>query len=110
VNTELVVPVNQPLVLNMTATDVIHSFWVPEWRIKQDLVPGMTTHVNYVPKLTGTFRLACNQACGLSHTAMYANVQVVTEEEFTAWLNEQAVVQGIQPSQQAALDQQTANN
>ena len=109
-NAELVVPVNQPLVLNMTSTDVIHSFWVPEWRVKQDLVPGMTTHVNYVPKMTGEFRLACNQVCGLSHTAMYANVRVVTEEEFTAWLNDQAVAQGRQPQEQAALDQQTASN
>lgn len=109
-NAELVVPVEQPLVLNMTATDVIHSFWIKEWRIKQDLVPGMTTHVNYVPKLTGEFTLACNQACGLSHTAMYATVRVVTQDEYTAWLDEQAVAQGIQPGQQAALDAQTASN
>jgi cytochrome c oxidase subunit 2 len=109
-NAELVVPVDQPIVLNMTATDVIHSFWVKEWRIKQDLVPGLTTHVNYVPKLTGEFTLACNQACGLSHTAMYAKVRVVTQDEYTAWLDEQAVAQGIQPGQQAALDQQAASN
>jgi cytochrome c oxidase subunit 2 len=109
-NAELVVPVDQPLVLNMTSNDVIHSFWVKEWRIKQDLVPGLTTHVNYVPKLTGEFTLACNQACGLSHTAMYAKVRVVTQDEYTAWLDEQAVAQGIQPQAQAALEQQAASN
>lgn len=109
-NAELVVPVNQPLVLNMTSNDVIHSFWIPQWRIKQDVVPGMTTHVNYVPTITGEFQLACNQVCGLSHTTMYANVRVVTEEEYTAWLDEQAVAQGIQPQEQAALNQPADSN
>ena len=108
-NAELVVPVNQPLRLEMTSKDVSHSFWVPEWRIKQDVVPGLTTQVNYIPTATGEFTLACNQACGLSHTTMYANVRVVTEEEFTAWLDEQAVVQGIQPQEQAGLELQTAS-
>jgi cytochrome c oxidase subunit 2 len=102
-NAELVVPVNQPLVLEMTSPDVIHSFWVKEWRLKQDLVPGMTTHINFTPDATGEFTLACNQACGLSHTNMYAKVRVVTQEEYTAWVNEQALVQGI------AVDQQTAS-
>jgi cytochrome c oxidase subunit 2 len=102
-NAELVVPVNQPLLLEMTSPDVIHSFWVKEWRLKQDLVPGMTTHINFTPDATGEFTLACNQACGLSHTNMYAKVRVVTQEEYTAWVNEQALVQGI------AVDQQTAS-
>ena len=109
-NAELVVPVDQPLLLEMTSKDVIHSFWVPEWRVKQDLVPGMTTHINFTPQTTGEFTLACNQACGLSHTAMYANVRVVTAEEFTAWLDEQAVAQGIQPAAEAAVTQQTVSN
>lgn len=101
-NAELVVPVNQPIQLEMTSKDVVHSFWVKEWRIKQDLVPGMMTHVNYVPTMTGEFTLACNQVCGLSHTNMYAKVRVVTPEEYTAWLTDQAVAQGIQPDMQVA--------
>jgi cytochrome c oxidase subunit 2 len=110
-NAELVVPVDQPIVLEMTSNDVLHSFWVPEWRMKQDLVPGMTTHINYTPQVTGEFTLACNQVCGLSHTNMYAKVRVVTSEEFTAWLDEQALAQGIAPNQQAMqVDLQTASN
>jgi cytochrome c oxidase subunit 2 len=116
-NAELVVPVNQPLALNMTSPDVIHSFWVPEWRLKQDLVPGMTTHINYTPTETGEFTLACNQACGLSHTQMYATVRVVTPEEYTAWVTEQALAQGVEPDlaamkAQVVVDasQQTASN
>ncbi len=102
-NAELVVPVDQPLTLNMTSKDVIHSFWVKEWRIKQDLVPGMTTHINFIPTVTGEYTLACNQVCGLSHTSMYAKVRVVTEQEYTAWLDGQALAQGLQPSHQALL-------
>lgn len=109
-NAELVVPVGQPLLLEMTSNDVIHSFWVPEWRVKQDLVPGMNTHINFTPKITGEFTLACNQACGFSHTEMYAKVRVVPPDEFTAWLDEQAVAQGIQPAQQAGLTGQTVSN
>jgi cytochrome c oxidase subunit II len=94
--TELVVPVNQSLRMDMTATDVIHSFWIPEWRIKQDLVPGLTTHVNFTPDRVGEYELLCNQACGLSHTIMVAKVRVVTPEEYTAWLDTQLVEQGQQ--------------
>jgi len=110
-NAELVVPVGQPLMLEMTSKDVLHAFWVKEWRMKQDLVPGMTTHIHYTPTATGEFTLACNQVCGLSHTNMYAKVRVVTKEEYTAWANEQALAQGVQPHEQAIkLDLQTASN
>ena len=64
--TELVVPVDQNLTMEMVATDVIHSFWVPQWRVKQDLVPGHVTHVHFTPDKVGEFTLECNQICGLS--------------------------------------------
>jgi cytochrome c oxidase subunit II len=110
-NAELVVPVGQPLQLEMTAKDVIHSFWVKEWRMKQDLVPGLVTHIHYTPSATGEFILACNQVCGLSHTNMYAKVRVVTKEEYTAWAQQQALAQGVQLDAQAMkVDLQTASN
>lgn len=93
---ELVVPVNKNLRMEMTAPDVIHSFWVPQWRIKQDLVPGLTTTVHYTTDQEGEFPLMCNQVCGLSHTTMVANVKVVSEQEYTAWLHQQMVAQGQQ--------------
>ena len=89
-------PVNQNLRMEMTSPDVIHSFWVPEWRIKQDVVPGLTTHVDYTTDREGVFSLQCNQACGLSHTTMYAPVRVVSQQEYTAWLHQQMVDQGVQ--------------
>jgi cytochrome c oxidase subunit 2 len=110
-NAELVVPVDQPLTLEMTATDVIHSFWIKEWRMKQDLVPGMLTHIHYTPTATGEFTLVCTQACGLSHTNMFAKVRVVTPEEYTAWVTEQALAQGVAPNEQAMkVDLQTVSN
>lgn len=95
-NADLVVPVNQPLTLQMSSKDVIHAFWVKEWRIKQDVVPGMTTSIHYTPVELGQYTLACNQVCGMSHTNMYANVRVVTPEEYQAWANQQLALQGEQ--------------
>ncbi len=111
---EFMVPVGRPVLLQLKSPDVIHSFWVKEWRLKQDLVPGMFTHIYYTPDTTGEFTLACNQACGLSHTTMYAKVRVVTPEEYTAWVEEQALAQGVAPAMAAmkadtSADLQTAS-
>lgn len=110
-NAELVVPVGQPLQLEMTSKDVIHDFWVKEWRMKEDLVPGLTTHIHYTPSATGEFVLTCNQVCGLSHTNMFAKVRVVSQEEYTAWAQQQALAQGVPLDEQAMrIDLQTASN
>jgi cytochrome c oxidase subunit 2 len=85
---ELVLPVNQPVVLNMNAEDVLHSFWVPEFRVKQDLVPGRETHLRITPTQVGDFKLRCAEICGTSHTQMLADVRVVSEADFQAWLDE----------------------
>jgi cytochrome c oxidase subunit 2 len=93
---DLVVPVNQNLTMEMNSKDVIHSFWVPEWRVKQDVVPGMTTHVHYTTDKVGEYSLLCNQICGYNHTGMIAKVRVVPKEEFTAWLQDQLAAQSQQ--------------
>lgn len=93
---ELHVPVGQQLQLNLVALDVLHSFWVPEWRMKRDLVPiaeGNPTDVDNVMRVTpdreGTFQLVCTELCGLGHATMRANVVVESEQEFEQWLSEQ---------------------
>ena len=96
VSAELVVPVGKNLKMEMTAKDVIHSFWVPNWRVKQDLVPGLTTEVHYTPDVVGEYTLMCNQICGISHTTMVTQVKVVPEAEYTAWLHEQLVARSEQ--------------
>lgn len=84
---ELVLPVGQPIRMDMTSKDVVHSFWVPEFRVKQDLVPGRTTHLRFTPSVEGEYRLLCAELCGLNHTGMIATVRVVPLEEFAAFWN-----------------------
>lgn len=83
---ELRVPANRQVKLNMHAQDVIHSFWVPEWRLKQDNVPGMTTDIVVTPDRVGTYQLVCTELCGAGHTTMRATVVVEPERKFDKWL------------------------
>jgi len=92
---ELHVPVGKQLRLKLTAIDVIHSFWVPEWRVKRDLVPKSEhdTSVDDVllvtPDKVGTYQLVCTELCGWGHATMRALVVVHTQEDYDAWLAEQ---------------------
>jgi cytochrome c oxidase subunit II len=90
---ELVLPVNQPVRLQMTAADddVIHAFWVPEFRVKQDVVPGRVTTLRITPTVVGSYLLLCAEICGFGHAEMRANVHVMTQVDFDAWLLDQAV-------------------
>ncbi|MBI2866223.1 MAG: cytochrome c oxidase subunit II [Chloroflexi bacterium] len=82
-------PVDRPVLLELTSRDVVHSFWVPEFRVKQDAVPGMTTHLRITPTLIGEYRLYCAELCGLAHWAMQAPVSVLDQADFQRWVAEQ---------------------
>jgi cytochrome c oxidase subunit 2 len=84
---EIVVPVGRPVIVHLSAKDVIHSFGVPAMRIKQDANPGMMTPVWFTPTALGEFDVACSQLCGLGHYRMKAILRVVTAEEFQRWLD-----------------------
>jgi cytochrome c oxidase subunit II len=86
---ELVLPIDKTVKLELTAEDVIHSFWVPEWRVKKDAVPGITTEVIVTPTKEGRFPVICTELCGLGHAAMRARAVVVSEEEFRQWVADQ---------------------
>jgi cytochrome c oxidase subunit 2 len=86
---ELYLPVNQQVLLNMTSQDVIHSFWVPEFRVKQDLVPGRTTEYRITPTLIGDYKVRCAELCGTSHAYMLAPIHVVSEADFQAWVQKE---------------------
>ena len=86
---ELILPVDQPVELQMTSPDVIHAFWVPEWRQKQDIVPGITTLYRITPTKEGIFSIVCTELCGLGHSVMRNQVNVMSQEAFDAWLEEQ---------------------
>jgi len=87
ISSELVIPVGRPVHLLLHSRDVIHSFYVPEFRLYQDCVPGRTIGwVWFQATRTGNFQIACNQLCGTGHYNMKAPIRVVTEDEFAKWL------------------------
>lgn len=89
VRNQLHVVVNRPTVATLSAEDVIHSFFVPAWRIKQDAVPGLGIRVWFQPTEVGAYELACAELCGLGHYRMRAQVTVHTQESYDQWLAEQ---------------------
>jgi len=85
---ELVVPKGQPVVLRMTSEDVIHSLYIPEFRVKEDVMPGRVTYVWFNPTKTGEYVHTCTEYCGTAHAEMYANVRVVEQAEYDEWYNQ----------------------
>ncbi|MEZ4516511.1 MAG: cytochrome c oxidase subunit II [Chloroflexota bacterium] len=85
---ELVLPVDQPVVLKMNSVDVLHSFWVPEFRVKQDLVPGRETTLRITPTQLGDYKVRCAEICGTNHSVMLADVRVLSAEDYQAWMEE----------------------
>ena len=82
----MVVPVNRQIEVILRSHDVIHSFFVPTMRFKQDAVPGLAIHMHFTPIETGEFEIACAELCGLGHYKMHGIVKVVSDEEFSQWL------------------------
>ncbi len=94
--TEMVLPIGKEVRFDVTATDVLHAFWVPAFRMKIDAVPGQVTTVFATPNKTGSieddsgFRLQCAELCGVGHSLMAIPVRVVEAAEFEEWLTQQA--------------------
>ncbi len=89
VSDKLYLPVDRQTVLRIGSADVIHSFWVPEFRVKQDALPGgqeFIRELRITPTYTGEYKVRCAELCGLQHTYMESPVIVVTKEEFDAWV------------------------
>ncbi len=83
---ELHLVVNRPVDVHIRAKDVLHSFFVPAFRIKQDAVPGMVTSIWFTPTKTGRYEIACAELCGPLHYIMRGKIVVQTQQEFDAWL------------------------
>ena len=102
---QLYLPVNKPIIVRLRSKDVIHSFGVPEFRVKQDAIPGLTIPIWFVPNVTTAemrtrlgkpefqYQIACAQLCGLGHAGMRGFVTVQTAEEFQKWMAEQVAAQ-----------------
>lgn len=95
VSTELRLPVDKQVLLRLSSTDVIHSFWVPEFRVKQDALPGgqdFIRDLRITPTEIGNYKVRCAELCGLQHAYMLADVKVVSQADFDQWVNEQTSV------------------
>ena len=82
----LTVPLGRPVIVTLTARDVIHSFTINEMRVKQDATPGLTVRTWFTPVATGTFDIRCSQLCGLAHYRMRGDVTVLSEDAWNRWL------------------------
>lgn len=85
---ELVVPVNKPIKLIMSSNDVLHSFFVPNFRVKSDVVPGRYTTIWFEANKPGINQVFCTEYCGTGHSAMLATVKVLSEEDYMKWKKE----------------------
>jgi cytochrome c oxidase subunit 2 len=86
-------PVNRPVVIQLSSKDVIHSFGVPAMRVKQDVIPGLLTPVWFTPVREGEFDIACSQLCGLGHYRMRGVITVESEAAFQKFLADEAALQ-----------------
>ena len=85
---ELHVPVGQPVELRMEARDVIHAFWVPQFRLKQDVIPGQPTVLSFTATRAGTYPVICAELCGPYHGGMRTSVVVHEPDDYQAWLQQ----------------------
>ena len=85
-------PVDKPVLVMLSSKDVVHSFGLPQMRVKQDAVPGIQQPVWFTPTRTGQWDIACSQLCGLGHYRMKAIYQVMSQADYDAWLAEEAAL------------------
>jgi cytochrome c oxidase subunit 2 len=88
---QLNLPVNRPVIVHLSSKDVIHSFGLPNFRVKQDAIPGMFTPVWFTPNRPGDYEIACSQLCGLGHYRMRGFVTIQSDEDFKKFLEENKV-------------------
>jgi cytochrome c oxidase subunit 2 len=86
------VPIGKPVDLILTSADVIHSFFIPAYRVKEDCVPGMETHLWFIADQLGTYDIYCTEYCGLSHSHMRSKLNVMPAADFDKWYEAKAVV------------------
>ena len=88
----LYVPVNEPVVLDLVSDDVVHSLFIPAFRIKEDASPGVVNRMWFIANKVGEYNILCAEYCGLKHSDMYSRVIVLSEEDYEAWYNEEKVI------------------
>lgn len=87
---QLRLPAGRPVIIHLTSRDVMHSFFLPEMRVKQDVIPGMSIPTWFTPTKTGKYEIACAQLCGNGHYKMIGYMTVENEEDFDKWIADQS--------------------
>ncbi len=105
VSPELVMPLNRPALFNIRSVDVIHSFWVPEFRIKMDAIPGILNEARVTPTEVGDYTAYCSELCGTAHAYMTAPVRVIQGAAFDEWMGEQQAMAQAAQEGEASGDQ-----
>jgi cytochrome c oxidase subunit 2 len=95
---QLYLPKGGTIYFNMRSRDVIHAFWIPAFRLQEDVVPGITTHYRATLDRLGVYPVVCNLLCGVGHSLMRSEVHVVTPAQFQAWLKSQQGPSAIPPA------------
>ncbi len=88
-SSELVLPIDRPIKFEVTSRDVIHSFWIPEFRMKMDAIPGQVNVIRYVPDRLGNYKVRCAELCGAGHYAMLAPAHILPAYKFQEWVTKQ---------------------
>ena len=93
-SSRLYVPVGKPVLVNLVSLDLLHGFFLPAFRVKRDVVPGMKNHAWFMADKAGSYDLFCSQYCGTGHSAMITTVEALPEAEFSAWLQKKEASSG----------------
>jgi cytochrome c oxidase subunit 2 len=102
----LYVPVNEPVILDLVALDVLHSLYIPAFRVKEDMVPKRDKYMWFIPGTVGDFDLFCSEYCGLEHSYMFSGVKVMPKEDFDAWIGDTTAAAGPAVEAEASLADQ----
>jgi cytochrome c oxidase subunit 2 len=105
---DLHLPVDKPVKMLLRSIDVLHDFYVPEFRAKMDMIPGSVTYFWFTPTRTGNFEVLCAELCGQGHAFMRGFVMVDTAEDYLAWLGEQQTFAQLSGTQQTSAAEPTA--
>jgi cytochrome c oxidase subunit 2 len=101
----LIVPINEPVILDLVALDVLHSLYIPAFRVKEDMVPGQDKVMWFIPGTEGEFDLFCTEYCGLEHSYMFTGVKVLPKEEFDAWMTDTTAVVAVASTEKSLSEQ-----
>jgi len=105
VTDSLYVPINEPVIIDLVALDVLHSLYIPAFRVKEDMVPGQDKEMWFIPGTEGSYDLFCTEYCGLEHSYMFTGVKVMPKDEFEAWIADTTAVEVVVDTEMTLADQ-----